>query len=1037
MFEIFPWNSQFDTGIGLVDEQHRRLVDLLNQLAQHHAQGAPEAEVKAVLGELADYAIHHFRTEEAVWRETLTQTIALEQHVRQHQRFFEQIASFNADKRPFKAVLDELFPFLVQWLVLHILDDDKRMAYAAAAVQRGLGADAALAQAQQQMSSTATVLIHAMLKMNQALAEQAMALTQEKRARQNMEVSLHSSELRWQALLGNKHSTGGPWSDTERRLHNILHHLPAGVAVADIQTQRFVFANPRFCQMVGYNDAELSQMGPVDIHPAESLPQVEVDFKQMSSGWAIDPLAIPVKRKDGSIFIANIERVPLHLENMAAALAVFTDITEHENARAELDAERLRLRNAIDAAHAGTWEWDLAQRTVRCSSRIADMLGQAPDSGDVVPFEEILTLMHPDDLDRAKYHLKQHLDGQSMSFEIELRLRHRLGHWVWWRNLGRVMQRSASGDPVLLSGLSIDVTEQRNQSEQIDHLKHHDAVTGMPNRRSFVAKLSQAMADCSGGNSKLGVAYLDLDGLTGINTRYGREVGNEVVLEIGRRLVGQTSAHQFVGHIGGDEFAVMLSDLGQPEAAADRLQRLLAVVAEPICLAHLTLSVTASIGMAPCPQTDHVDAEQLLRQADQAMYLAKLAGKNRYHLFDPVNDESQRGKLARIDDIRRGLLADEFVLYYQPKVNLLSGAVIGFEALIRWQHPTQGLLMPGLFIPLLNQHPVAITLGDWVIEHALQQIATWQTQGLSTVVSVNIDAMQLHDPDFIGRLQRQLHAQPTVLPSQLELEILETGAMENMPLVSALVSDLQDLGISCSLDDFGTGYSSLTFLKQLTAHTVKIDKSFVLGMLDDAEDATIVNSVLSLAHTFDRRALAEGVETEAHGRALIEFNCEFGQGYAIAHPMPSEAVLNWIANWKLPHSWKQTHTRATQDVAALLAETEHRAWLKHLHAFVAQQMALPPSLSPNGCRFGQWLSKPSTRKRFGQHPDSTLLTLMHNQLHVQAEQVVSAVQTNKSADVSERLASMDQLSDEMLSVLHRLRDTEPDSQWSDTFHNSF
>jgi EAL domain-containing protein (putative c-di-GMP-specific phosphodiesterase class I) len=446
------------------------------------------------------------------------------------------------------------------------------------------------------------------------------------------------------------------------------------------------------------------------------------------------------------------------------------------------------------------------------------------------------------------------------------------------------------------------------------------------------------------------------------------------------------------------------------------------------------VSLTASIGLALYPQTEDVDAEQLLRQADQAMYLAKLAGKNRYHQFDPANDESTREKLARIEDIRRGLLKDEFLLYYQPKVNLLSGEVIGFEALIRWQHPSLGLLAPARFIPLLSQHPVAITLGDWVIEHALAQMAAWQLVGLSTTVSVNIDAMQLHDPDFLGRLQRQLHAQPSVKPNQIELEILETGALENMDHVSALISELQDLGINCALDDFGTGYSSLTFLKRLAAHTVKIDQSFVQGMLDDAEDATIVNSVLTLANNFDRRALAEGIETEAHGKALIDFNCEFGQGYAIARPMPADDVLPWLAEWRLPESWTQTHTKATQDIAALLAETEHRSWLKHLHGFVAQQIALPPSHLPHLCRFGQWLNKPSTRKRFGQQPDSTLLTLMHNQLHQQAEQIIGQLQSDKSADVSKALTAIDHLSAEMLGVLHRMRQAEPESQWSDTYH---
>jgi hypothetical protein len=313
-------------------------------------------------------------------------------------------------------------------------------------------------------------------------------------------------------------------------------------------------------------------------------------------------------------------------------------------------------------------------------------------------------------------------------------------------------------------------------------------------------------------------------------------------------------------------------------------------------------------------------------------------------------------------------------------------------------------------------------------------MAAWLLQGLSTAVSVNIDAMQLHDPDFIGRLQRQLHAQPTVRPDQIELEILETGALENMTHVSALISELQELGVSCALDDFGTGYSSLTFLKQLTAHTVKIDQSFVRGMLDDAEDATIVHSVLTLASNFNRLALAEGVETEAHGKALIDFNCEFGQGYAIARPMPADDVLPWLAQWRLPLSWIQTHTKAKQDIAALLAETEHRSWLKHLHAFVAQQVPLPPTHQPNVCRFGQWLNKPSTRKRFGQQPDSSLLTLMHNQLHQQAEQIVTRVQSDRLADVSSELAALDLLSTDMLGVLHRMRQVEPESQWSDTFH---
>jgi diguanylate cyclase (GGDEF)-like protein len=403
------------------------------------------------------------------------------------------------------------------------------------------------------------------------------------------------------------------------------------------------------------------------------------------------------------------------------------------------------------------------------------------------------------------------------------------------------------------------------------------------------------------------VAYIDLDGLAAINAAHGLEIGNLVVMEVGHRLTHAMREREHIAHIGGDEFAVILGNLPTPDAYQTPVKRLLEAVAAPMTLSGLNLNATASIGITLYPQGDKVDAEQLLRQADQAMYLAKLAGKNRHHVFDPVNDESTRERFLRIDEIRQGLLRSEFVLFYQPKVNLISGAVVGFEALIRWQHPTQGLLAPAKFIPTLDKHPMAITLGDWVIEAALAQLAQWNAQGIHTAVSVNIDSLQLHDPDFAVRLQRQLGAQPTVQANQLELEILETGALENMAHVSALINQLQTIGFECALDDFGTGYSSLTFLKQLTAHTIKIDQSFVRGMLDDDEHSAIVNSVLDLARNFDRQALAEGVETEAHGVALIECGCELAQGYAIARPMPSADVPLWLAQWHLPTLWAQAH----------------------------------------------------------------------------------------------------------------------------------
>jgi len=305
--------------------------------------------------------------------------------------------------------------------------------------------------------------------------------------------------------------------------------------------------------------------------------------------------------------------------------------------------------------------------------------------------------------------------------------------------------------------------------------------------------------------------------------------------------------------------------------------------------------VSASIGVSVYPQADDVDADQLLRQADQAMYHAKVAGKNRYHLFDAERDHHLRVRNDQLERIAQALAQDEFVLYYQPKVNLRSGAVIGAEALIRWQHPDQGLLAPNAFLPVIESHALGIALGEWVLETALQQIETWHHQGIDLPVSINMTGQDLQQPQFAARLASRLKLHPGVKPGRLELEVLETSALDDMGLVAGIINACADMGVQFALDDFGTGYSSLTYLKRLPAQTLKIDQSFVRDMLDDPADLAIVQGVLGLAAAFKRQAIAEGAETQAHCQALLDIGCELAQGYGIARPMPAHAMADWIA----------------------------------------------------------------------------------------------------------------------------------------------
>jgi len=356
--------------------------------------------------------------------------------------------------------------------------------------------------------------------------------------------------------------------------------------------------------------------------------------------------------------------------------------------------------------------------------------------------------------------------------------------------------------------------------------------------------------------------------------------------------------------LGGDEFVAVLLDLKEVAAGMSMLGRLLAAAAKPMNVGELVLQVSASLGVTFYPQAQDIDAEQLLRQADQAMYQAKVAGKNRYHVFDANQDSSMRGYHESLERIRLALSHNELVLHYQPKVNMRSGQVVGAEALIRWQHPDRGLLAPSEFLPVIEDHPLAVDVGEWVIDTALTQIERWHEVGLHLQqVSVNVGARQLQQGDFVARLKSILAKHPQVNPANLQIEVLETSALSDMTQVSKVIEECAQIGVMFALDDFGTGYSSLTYLKRLRVALLKIDQSFVRDMLEDADDLAILEGVIGLAAAFKRQVIAEGVETIEHGTALLKLGCELAQGYGIARPMPGAEMPTWVAAWQPDDAW--------------------------------------------------------------------------------------------------------------------------------------
>jgi predicted signal transduction protein with EAL and GGDEF domain len=358
-----------------------------------------------------------------------------------------------------------------------------------------------------------------------------------------------------------------------------------------------------------------------------------------------------------------------------------------------------------------------------------------------------------------------------------------------------------------------------------------------------------------------------------------------------------------LARIGGDEFIAVLIDLDNTEDQNPVLERLLKAAAEPVFVGDIVMQVTVSIGFTLYPQ-DGVDADQLIRHADHAMYIAKHAGKNQYQLFDTAQDNAIKIQQEDISDIRLALDRSEFLLHYQPKVNMHTGEVIGVEALIRWQHSDRGLVPPLDFLPSIEGNPISLELGEWVIDTALSQISQWQSMRVDIPISVNISGYQLQQTNFTTRLSALLAAHPEVDPNYLELEILETSVLNNISQVSDTMTACHDLGVSFSLDDFGTGYSSLVHLRRLPAYLIKIDQSFVRDMLDDADDLAIIEGVIGLAKTFKHEVIAEGVETIEHGVALLQLGCQLAQGYGIARPMPSDDIPEWVSSWKADDSWQ-------------------------------------------------------------------------------------------------------------------------------------
>ena len=654
--------------------------------------------------------------------------------------------------------------------------------------------------------------------------------------------------------------------------------------------------NPGAEAMFGYIAEEMLGQTLCVLIPFDRPNEEELILEKLRKGEQIAHFETKRICKSGRCIDVSVNISPIRNKNgvVIGASKIARDITEKK-----ANERRLRLLSSVFTnTHEGIVITDASATILEVNEAFSRISGYSPEEVFGRTPEVFASSRHGPEL-RSSIHNALLQNGY---FQGEVWSRRKDGE-AYAGLLTVNVVKNRTGQVQNYVALFADITPLRLKQEQLEHLAHFDALTDLPNRILLSDRLHQAMFLSSRHQQSLAVLYLDLDGFKSINDKYGHLVGDELLVAVAQAMRKAMRDIDTIARIGGDEFVAVLVDVKSPYDCSQQVERILRACSDPVIIQDTVLQISASIGVTMYPQDD-VDADQLMRHADRAMYEAKQAGKNRYHTFDSSLEIEIRSRSLQLDRIGQALDAREFALYYQPKVNMRTGAVFGVEALIRWHHPERGLLLPAEFLPLIENHSLSESVGQWVLESAFAQLDAWRKIGLNISVSVNIGSRQLQRPNFMSRLAALVEKYPDLNPNDIELEILETSALQDIQAVSSVMRDCRALGVRFAVDDFGTGYSSLTYLRRLPAETLKIDQTFVRDMLEDHEDLAIVQGVIGLASLFGRKVIAEGVETIACGEKLLDLGCELAQGFVISRPMPADQLPEWECRWRPYPSWK-------------------------------------------------------------------------------------------------------------------------------------
>ncbi|RIX44098.1 MAG: PAS domain S-box protein [Rhodocyclales bacterium GT-UBC] len=738
--------------------------------------------------------------------------------------------------------------------------------------------------------------------------------------------------------------------------------------------------NRAVAEQLGYGPEALKGRHIASMHPPE-VQQISQNYLAEIIAGQRQTCPLPLLHHDGSVVNVDSRVIKGYWDGQPAIFDIAQDINERLIAE-----ERQKLAASVfDNAHEGIMITDPRGHIIEVNATFSELTGFSR--------EEVIgrttEMLHSGHHDAAFYREMWDTISTKGFWRGEVWNRKKSGE-IFVEQLTISTVRNRTGAISHFVGIFSDITVIKEHQQRLEHLAHFDALTQLPNRMLLGDRMQLAMAQTQRSGKLLAVCYLDLDGFKPVNDQYGHAMGDKLLIEVAQRLKACVRSGDTVSRLGGDEFVLLFSGLEDIHECDHAINRVISQLTTPFRIASHDISISASIGITLYPQ-DGSDSDTLLRHADQAMYAAKQSGRNRSHLFDPENDRRARARREELGRIRKALSNGEFVLYYQPKVDMRQGHVIGAEALIRWRHPERGLLLPSEFLPAIEGSELSIALGDWVLQEALRQLSIWAKDGLQLAISVNIAGNHLQNAGFAQRLGELLAAHPDVPPHCLELEVLETAALEDIANVANLFARCREFGVSFSLDDFGTGYSSLTYFRRLPADVLKIDQSFVRDMLDDPDDLAIVEGIIGLTQAFQRKVIAEGVESIEHGMVLLQLGCDMAQGYGIARPMPAAEIPDWVRAFRPNALWEaiaDSHW-SRDDLPMLIAEVEHQRWRQKLLEYLSGPSTLrPPPSDDRTCRFGRWYYG-IHGQRHRHMPTFAALEAVHRRLHQIGDELIA------------------------------------------------